>query len=274
MAILTVNYYSSALSRFTEFVMMLPNDFPPEMMAGNPHYQRPMKTLYLLHGYSGARMDWLSGSLISNLSGDFNLAVVCPSGENSFYLNGEESGSAYQTFVGEELPAYSRKTFSLSDRREDTLIGGLSMGGFGAIHTAFAYPETFGGAFGLSNALIVHDIAGMKKEDDARTVVMANYAYYRRVFGDLETVEERESNPEVQLKKLLSDGRPIPDLYLACGTEDALIEHNRAFAAFVRETGKDALRMKYEEAAGIHDWKFWNLKLETALRFLISGGEA
>ena len=67
-----------------------------------------------------------------------------PAGENSFYLNGKGTGRGYETFTAVELPAYCQKTFGLSDKPEDNFIGGLSMGGFGAIHTALKYPEYFG----------------------------------------------------------------------------------------------------------------------------------
>jgi S-formylglutathione hydrolase FrmB len=38
---------------------------------------------------------------------------------------------------------YIRKTFGLCCAKEDTFISGLSMGGFGALHTGLAYPDTF-----------------------------------------------------------------------------------------------------------------------------------
>ena len=48
MALLQVNTFSQALSRIITFHIILPNDAPPEMLAGNSNYDRPMKTLYLL----------------------------------------------------------------------------------------------------------------------------------------------------------------------------------------------------------------------------------
>lgn len=147
MSVLQINTYSLALSRIITFHAILPNDAPPEMLMGNPYYDRSAKTLYLLHGFSGSSMDFLTGSLIQELALKYNLAVVLPAGENSFYLNGKGTGRAYETFIGEELMDYCKKTFGLSDKREDNFIGGLSMGGFGAIHTALKYPERFGKMF-------------------------------------------------------------------------------------------------------------------------------
>lgn len=43
MSILQVNTFSQALSRIITFHIILPNDAPPEMLAGNSYYDRPMK---------------------------------------------------------------------------------------------------------------------------------------------------------------------------------------------------------------------------------------
>ena len=137
MALLQVNTFSQALSRIITFHIILPNDAPPEMLAGNSNYDRPMKTLYLLHGFSGSTQDWLTGSLIQELALKYNLAVVMPAGENSFYLNGKGTGRGYETFTAVELPAYCQKTFGLSDKPEDNFIGGLSMAGSSPLFSAF-----------------------------------------------------------------------------------------------------------------------------------------
>ena len=55
----------------------------------------------------------------------------------------------------------SYRTFGLQISAENTGIMGLSMGGFGAIHTALAYPDRFGKIGAMSSALIVHEVAGM-----------------------------------------------------------------------------------------------------------------
>ena len=152
MAICTIEFFSNKLRQFTTFKAILPNDLPPEMVAGNPHFQRPMQTLILLHGYSGSETDWLYNTQISALAGRYNLAILCPNGGNSFYLDGPETGRQYGAFVGEELPDYAARLFGLSRDRADTFIGGFSMGGFGAIHTALQYPERFSKVISFSAA--------------------------------------------------------------------------------------------------------------------------
>ena len=263
MATARVEFHSEALCRIVPFQIILPNDLPEMMRAENPHYGRPAKTLFLLHGYTGGCGDWLCGSRIQELSAEYNLAVVCPSGENSFYLDGPETGRAYGTHIGKELVAYVRDTFGLSTRREDTLIGGFSMGGFGALHTALAYPHTFSKAFAFSSALIMHEVAEMKP---GHGNPVANYEYYRMVFGAPEALLKNANNPEEQIRRLQKEGEPLPELFMACGTEDFLLGENRSFHRFLEEQD---VNHEYTESPGEHNWTFWNQYVEPAIRWML-----
>lgn len=259
MSVLQINKYSIALSRLITFHVILPHDAIPMMIEGNKNYERKPKTLYLLHGFSGNTTDWLYGSRIQELAMQYNLAVVLPSGENSFYLNGKGTGRAYETFVGVELPDYCTKTFGFSDKPEDNFIGGLSMGGFGAIHTALKYPKRFGKMFGLSSAMIQYDIAGMKPGEKNE---IADYDYYLQVFGNLEHLDTSENNPDYLIREKKKRGEKIQPVFMACGTEDFILKNNRVFRDFLNSQNVD---LTYYESEGIHDWKFWNQYLEPAI---------
>ena len=132
-----------------------------------------------------------------------------------------EHGRAYCKFVGQELVDYIRNTFNIAMDKEDTFIGGLSMGGFGAIHTGLFYPETFGKIVALSSALIIRKIMNITEDF---TDAIADYDYYTSVFGNLDELENSVNNPEYLIKKLKEENKKIPDIYMACGTEDFLIE--------------------------------------------------
>ncbi len=249
MAYFRIDYYSDALHRAASFEALIPNDIRTDIPREKTGYEDlPMRTLFLLHGYTGKAGNWVPEYLAEK----YNFAIVMPSAENSFYLNGEATGHAYQTLVGEELVGYMRKTFGLARSAEDTCIAGLSMGGFGAIHTGLAYPETFGKIGALSSALIVHNIAGMKPGTKDHT---ANEAYYRGCFGDLDTLLERDENPEVLVRKLKEKGERIPPIYMCCGTEDFLLQNNRDFHAFLTAQG---VAHEYHEGPGRHDMAFWS----------------
>lgn len=255
MALMQIDFYSNTLIRPVSFKMFIPND-PRADQPGPVEFppQAEMKTLFLLHGYTGASEWWGQ----EKLAAQYNVALVMPNGENSFYLDGISTGHKYGTFLGVELVDYIRSTFGLATSAENTYICGLSMGGFGALHTALAYPDRFGKAGAMSSALIVHQIAHMKPKrnpSDEDEDPVANYEYYRECFGDLETVEESDANPEKLVEKLLAAGRKLPEIYMCCGTEDFLLEQNRSFHKFLTDSGVAHI---YLESPGIHDDVFWD----------------
>jgi S-formylglutathione hydrolase FrmB len=96
---------------------------------------KPLKTLYLLHGYSGSHTDWLHFSRIRELADKHGIAVIMPAGENRFYLDNEDTDERMGEYIGKELVDFTREMFPLSKEREETFIGGLSMGGYGAIQS-------------------------------------------------------------------------------------------------------------------------------------------
>lgn len=89
------------------------------------------KTLYLLHGAGGDCESWLLRSRVADYCMNTNIAVVCPSGDNRFYVN-NVNGRDYGNYIADELVNFMEKTFSVSDRMEDRYIGGMSMGAYGA----------------------------------------------------------------------------------------------------------------------------------------------
>lgn len=257
MSHLTISYFSRCLVRGTSFELILPNDYQKQAI------NKGMKTLFLLHGWSGCAGNWVP----EHFAEKYNFAIVMPNGENSFYLNALSTGRNFQSFLGEELVSYVQKTFGLAQKKEDTFIMGLSMGGFGAIHTALAYPHVFGTAIGLSSALIIHKIANMQKDSPDSH---ANYAYYTDTFGDLTRVLESENNPEVLVKKLQAQNTPLPALYLTCGTEDFLIENNRQFHQFLQERNVSHF---YQETSGAHNTEYWDKTVQTIIP-LVFGAKA
>lgn len=257
MAFISVEFYSECLKRCVELKVILPND-----MQGTEN-GTPRKTLYLLHGYGNRNSEWVWNSNIVKLAEKYRLCVVLPSGENSFYLDGEATGRLYAGFIGEELPRYVQRTFGLSCERQDNFLGGLSMGGFGAIHTALQFSERFGRLFALSSALIAPEV--MKMQDNGGNGI-ANREYYRLMFGEPGLLEHGRNNPEELVRRLRRENGTIPEMYLACGTGDFLIEENRRFSRFLKE---QAVEHVYLESPGEHNFVFWNEYLEPAVKWLL-----
>lgn len=260
MAIIEVNFISKCLMRTVTFNAIIPVDkFGPQ--AENAE-QKPLKTLYLLHGIFGNYTDWVNGTRIQAWAEANDLAVIMPSGENRFYLDDEKSGELYGEFIGKELVEFTRKLFPLSDKCEDTFIAGLSMGGYGAIRNGLKYAENFGCVIGLSAAL-VHDT--WKDADNSAPIFTFRRNYYEAIFGEYDKVKGSDKDPKALLLKLKEEGRPVPKMYLCCGTEDGLVTANRDFRDFLNENGVD---LTYVEGPGKHDWVFWDTYIKKVLDWL------
>ena len=102
MALVQVNYLSKALYRTVPVNVILPSDkisFETSDYLGVPTGGFP--TLYLLHGLLGNYTDWVSGTRVQRWAEDAGLAVVMPSGDNSFYVPGLAANNDYGAFIGE-----------------------------------------------------------------------------------------------------------------------------------------------------------------------------
>lgn len=248
MSNISIEFFSNCLKRTVQFKMVVPGDFDSSWNVEQKRKDKPMKTLVLLHGYTGAAFNWVPDEF-PNL---YNMAIVIPNGENGFWIDGISTGHQYGKFLGEELIEYLRKVFHLAMKPEDTFVMGFSMGGYGALHTALAYPEVYSKAIGLSSAILTHGIAHMKPGTDNG---VANYEYYRECFGDLEQIESSRNNLEVLVDEILKSGKKMPSIWMACGTEDFLLEPNRQFHRFLDEK---KVNHTYYESKGIHDMVFWS----------------
>lgn len=265
MALLHVSYKAYSLHRTVNFRVILPMEDTHSYSPDPQDKPKRFKTLYLLHGYSGDCGDWLYGSRIFKLARDRNLAVVMPDGENGFYEDDPVRGLLYRQFVGEELVAATRRMFPLSHRREDTFIGGNSMGGFGSLLAACTYPETFGRVFCLSGAFMQTEL--LAGSPSFRALVNEGADYPRHIFGTPEQYPGSGRDPVALAARAAEQGQ-MPRLLLSCGQQDPLYPCNLRT--------RDALRARnvplcWEEAPGGHDWPFWDARLPQVLDWLLEG---
>lgn len=146
MAILHVEMRFETLKRTVPFNVILPVE----------KFRGPYPTLYLLHGLTDNCSAWLTNTRIRMWAEKSGLAVVMPSGENSFYLDVLVKDGClgdFGEYIGRELVDMTREMFPLSRKREDTYLCGLSMGGYGACRNGLKYHDVFSKAAVLSGAL-------------------------------------------------------------------------------------------------------------------------
>lgn len=253
MAFFEMMFKSEALTMSVSVNVIIPET------AKNMPEGKTYKTLYLLHGLSDDHTGWMRRSAIERYAIDKGIAVVMPAVGRSWYTD-TAYGAKYFTFVAEELPKAVRGFFrGMSDKREDNLIAGLSMGGYGAVKIALTHPESFFGCASLSGALDI-SARGYKRF----------LPEWQGIFGfDLEKVEDLKGTKHdvfAIAEQNKAEGIEFPKLFMWCGEQDALIDDNNRFDALLTELGVDHV---YKTSEGDHTWRWWDMHIKNALDYLL-----
>ncbi|MBN1808446.1 MAG: esterase family protein [Planctomycetes bacterium] len=238
MSLLNVSFFSQSLQMQSAMNVILPD-------VGDG----PFPVYYLLHGLSDSYSIWCRRTSIERYVARLPLIVVMPDGGRGWYTNAEQ-GFAYEDLVMKDVIGYVEKFFPArtgSDRAR--VIGGLSMGGYGALKLGFKHPRRFSGIAGHSGAYSYgHSAPGPERSKETA-----------RIFGAL-------PNPDEDVFALAEKNRAlIPPLRFDCGTEDALLQHNRSLHARLQQLG---VSHEYHEFPGAHEWGYWDCRVQEALVFL------
>lgn len=254
--------------------------------------------LYLLHGYNGDERSWPDlgaiGPTLDRLIGAGTLPpllVVMPRAGNSWYVNSREVGGPgdIETAIIEDLRQGIEATYPVRRDRGGRAIAGLSMGGFGALHLAFAHPDLFAAVASLSGA-IWHNVQpeDMDKSPDALALIQDS-VYFQRL--DATTVTSgvvllndgphfngafgtpfdarrfNRLNVFTLLQEQRAKGRALPAIYLASGDDDGL-QLWRGTLALFETLRADGIPSQLRITDGAHDWALWRQSIEGALIFI------
>jgi enterochelin esterase family protein len=201
----------------------------------NPSVHTLYPVLYLLHGWSFLADSWShegnANLVLDNLIAKGRVVpmiVVMPMGygDFSFVTGGFDQwndevkiarnlGLFSAALLGEIVPQVEAG-YRVSAKREDRAIAGLSMGGLESLVIGLNHADTFAWIGGFSSAVV--------------------YDRFESAFPSLD--------PKVATSLL----------WIACGTEDALITPNRRFVAWLRTRALQPIAI---ETPGIHNWTVW-----------------
>lgn len=259
MAFFNCYIYSKELNRGTNVFVSLPIPEPDDRFAkmGNTYPQEGQKyqTLYLLHGMMGDCTYWERYTGVERYAQAKKLAVVMPTGDNSMYTDHPYAGRYFE-YITQELPDIMESIFPLSNKRENRFVAGLSMGGYGAMRAGILKPERYGAAVCLS--------AGFNLAKFRSTNAAAQFEDVRaNVYGpNLERYDEEQDDLIRAVQIAVKNGKKLPDLFLACGTEDFIYR-----SAIEARDGLKKLGVKftYEESPGEHTYDFWDPYIRKAI---------
>ena len=239
MALCHIHFFSNVLLKQVAMNVLLPD-------SGTG----PFATYYLLHGLSDDYTIWHRRTRIEIYAASWPMIVVMPDGGRGFYTDNDQ-GPAWATFFTEELPAFVERTFHAQSSRNGRCIGGLSMGGYGALRLALGRPDLFISANSHSGALR----AGNK------TYSRSSEAERMRIFG---AKPAKSDHDLMALARRAQAAGTLPKLRLDCGAEDFLLEDNRIFHAELKQLG---VPHEYQEYPGAHTWDYWDQHVPEALAF-------
>ncbi len=254
MALMHISFFSDVLGMTMSMDVIIPQAAKQQIGMKSVETTGKLKTLYLLHGMSDDHTTWQRRTSIERYVSELGIAVVMPSTHLGWYTN-MAHGLRYFDFIAKELPEICRGFFpQMSDKSEDNYIAGLSMGGYGALKCALLVPENFSCAGCLSAAF-----------DAVAFSVNDKRPLWDVVFGEQKKIKGSENDLFHVAKRLAESGAKLPPVYIWCGTEDFLYDHNIRMRDHLIKLGYN---VTYEESSGTHEWQYWDEKIQTILSWL------
>ena len=262
---------------------------------------------YYLHGVGGTERAWTRRVALDSIADSLSRAglgeaiIVMPDGDAGLWTDWEQPDAywascltdsarvrpdeptatycvphgRYETYLVHDVVPFVDSAYRTLRDREHRGLGGLSMGGYGAIATALRHPDLFTAAVSHSGvvsplsigprpcrstrcfASTVSEILEHRPSSPHRLLVLA--------FGS-DTSGWWARDPSRLVDRLLANGRAIPALYFDVGTEDQFLGQNRAFADTL---GKRHVGHSYHEWTGGHDRVYWRAHAGEGLSWLL-----
>ena len=120
---------------------------PPEYL-NSPTKRYPV--LYMLHGNGGNYTEWSDSFLPEQIdrmiaANDIGpMIVVMPDDGESTYFANWDNGPRWGDYITEDVVSIVDQRYRTVPTSQARAVGGLSMGGLGALNLAFQHPEVFG----------------------------------------------------------------------------------------------------------------------------------
>lgn len=246
MALFHCEWFSQAVRMPTSATVILPHDITKS--------SEPAQVLYLLHGKSHNHASWHRYTSLEQYCQDYPVAVIMPEVNRSFYTD-MKYGVDYYTYLTEELPRLCGSMFNISTAPEDSYIAGMSMGGYGALKAALGCPDRYRACAAISAVTNIYRKIDSTPDSDPKKEEL------RGIFGEDLKVSEKDDLQALALKA--QKNGVVPELYLACGSQDHLYPDSAEFDQFLTKHG---ISHTFEEWPGIHDWPFWDTAIHKVLR--------
>jgi S-formylglutathione hydrolase FrmB len=252
---------SHVLGETVHYCVMLPPEYDAATAGHSP---RRYPVLYFLHGLGDNEQTlFKSGGwdLIQDLRqkkqiSDFLVAV--PEGKRSFYINSADGRVRYSDFFIREFIPYIESHYSIRRERSARGIGGVSMGGYGALRFAFAYPELFSSVSAESAALISEPPRESKSVPTPLGAVFGNPIDMHHWDQNSPFVLAKRNREQIESSKL--------SIYFNCGREDEF-GFDQGAAELHRQLQAEGIQHEYHLYPGDHGVEYFLAHLGEVMQF-------
>jgi S-formylglutathione hydrolase FrmB len=258
---------SHILKRNVHYCVQVPGSYEQKDASGQP---RRFPVLYYLHGLGDNEQSFSrSGgwTLIEDLRaqgkiGDF--LIVAPEGYASFYINSADGSERYSDFFLREFIPYIEKKYRVLPGREARAVTGISMGGYGALRFAFAYPELFSAVSAQSAALILEtpeqlNALAQERSQDARDA-------FAPLIGDPINVAHWRANDPYTLARKNKAALKTTAIYFNCGQNDDY-GFEKGAAALDKQLTSEGIVHEYHPYPGGHSVNYFLSHLGEVIEF-------
>jgi len=254
------SFLSSTLGENVNYNVYLP--------AGYASSSKRYPVIYLLHGRGDSMSAWtqVKGTLDEMIAaGDIPATIaVMPdapwSSRASYYVDsayrGADPGRPVETAFTQDLIAHVDSTYRTLAERDGRIVGGYSMGGYGALRYSIAHPDLFAASIVLSPAVYVPT-----SPKDSSTREFGAFGKGKDLFVD--SIYKKLNYPEA-FKSFAATGL-TSHMFIAVGDDEYQnpdsYEHDLDFEAM--KLYKQAERVPNLSAElrvlnGGHDWNVWS----------------
>jgi len=249
-----VHFPSATLEEDRTMLVMLPVSYENTV--------RRYPVLYLLHGYDADITDWARGTNLSDYATRHELIIVTPDASHSWYLNSVANPKAhFDDYIMKDVIAYVDKNFRTIPEPFARAIGGVSMGGFGAMLLGLEHRDQFAAIGSFSGALAAAHVSPTPLPKNATEEEKKRRQEYADLAGAPGSKEQKERDPFELVQNIPVEEFPM--LFIVCGGQDGNIESTHAF---LLELAKRHVPYEYREVSPrAHEWRIWNEEIPVFL---------
>lgn len=251
--VIDIHFTAPSLGRDWDYRIYLP--------SGYGRSARRYKVIYLLHGFADDPVGWVTKAGIDEIADELidsgaipPCLIVMPSAGRSWYVNGPEPMEA--AFFADLVPEIDTR-FQTIPTRDGRMIGGLSMGGFGAMRLALLHPDKFSAMALMSPAIYM-------PEPPARSAARSAPAF--QTDGVFDPQKWQRMNYASLLDGFAASGRHLR-VQLTAGEQDPL-QTDLAAMRFTETWRARGWKAQLLLRPGRHDFVFWRTILPSVLTFL------